>query len=172
MFCFLSGVFVLLAECRIGVGNGSLDLFADAIGYFLLLKGMDSFKNINIGFQKIAPKVQAFEVFTMLLFFCQLFGIIPADAIFSVLFLVPSIYILNEIRKTVTEAEESGSISYVNARFMGNAFAILCMACVVRAVCLAMPSAYAIGMLAYYTGGLLFFFSMLNVCLKMRKKND
>lgn len=83
-FIYYGTIFVLLSF-SINLGGSQIELFPDAIGYFLILKGVQSLYPFQSNFKKLEPFLYFLLGFNALVFLNKLFMFIPDNGIlFSV----------------------------------------------------------------------------------------
>lgn len=83
-FIYYGTIFVLLSF-SINLGGSQIELFPDAIGYFLILKGVQSLYPFQPNFKKLEPFLYFLLGFNALVFLNKLFMFIPDNGIlFSV----------------------------------------------------------------------------------------
>lgn len=83
-FIYYGTIFVLLSF-SINLGGSQIELFPDAIGYFLILKGVQSLYEFQPKFKKLEPFLYFLLGFNALVFLNKLFMFIPDNGIlFSV----------------------------------------------------------------------------------------
>ena len=83
-FIYYGTIFVLLSF-SINLGGSQIELFPDAIGYYLILKGVQSLYHFQPNFKKLEPFLYFLLGFNALVFLNKLFMFIPDNGIlFSV----------------------------------------------------------------------------------------
>lgn len=75
-FIYFGTLFVVVGF-SINIGGGQVELFPDAIGYFLILKGTQSLLELQPNFKKLQPFLYFLLGYNALVFIDKLFNIIP-----------------------------------------------------------------------------------------------
>ncbi len=75
-FIYFGTLFVVVGF-SINIGGGQVELFPDAIGYFLILKGTQSLLELQPNFKKLQPLLYFLLGYNALVFIDKLFNIIP-----------------------------------------------------------------------------------------------
>jgi len=75
-FIYFGTLFVIVGF-SINIGGGQVELFPDAIGYFLILKGTQSLLELQPNFKKLQPLLYILLGYNALVFIDKLFNIIP-----------------------------------------------------------------------------------------------
>lgn len=75
-FIYFGTLFVVVGF-SVNIGGGQVELFPDAIGYFLILKGTQSLLELQPNFKKLQPLLYFLLGYNALVFIDKLFNIIP-----------------------------------------------------------------------------------------------
>ncbi|HET6784596.1 MAG TPA: hypothetical protein VFH18_01100 [Erysipelotrichaceae bacterium] len=75
-FIYFGTLFVVVGF-SVNIGGGQVELFPDAIGYFLILKGTQSLLELQPNFKKLQPFLYFLLGYNALVFIDKLFNIIP-----------------------------------------------------------------------------------------------
>jgi hypothetical protein len=75
-FIYFGTLFVLVGF-SVNIGGGQVELFPDAIGYFLILKGTQSLLELQPNFKKLQPFLYLLLGYNAVVFIDKLFNIIP-----------------------------------------------------------------------------------------------
>lgn len=95
------GLILILLDFSFNLGNFTIGLIPDFIGYILMIKGLDEIINESEKFTKIRPYVQGMAIYTGITYVVDLFGISRSlgivAIILSIVSVVMSLYITYHI---------------------------------------------------------------------------